>query len=80
MDTATPTDSGPTVRQVPRLLTAAEVQTVLGVSRTMVYRLIRDSGFPEAVRLGGRVVRWKADEVASWLDTRERVACDAASV
>lgn len=65
---------------LPRLLSASQVMDVLGVSRTTLYRITRDEAFSEAVRIGGRAVRWRADEIAEWIGRRDRVACDAAAV
>ncbi|WP_419922328.1 helix-turn-helix transcriptional regulator [Candidatus Poriferisodalis sp.] len=64
----------------PRLMTAAEVQQLLGIGRTVLYRLQRDHGFPDPIRLATKSVRWRADEVTAWLDSRERVTCDAVAV
>lgn len=64
----------------PRLMTAAEVQQLLGVNRTVLYRLQRDHDFPDPIRLATKSVRWRADEVSTWLDSRERVTCDAVAV
>ena len=63
-----------------RLLTAPEVCELLSISAVSLYRWIRLGDFPAAVRLGARAKRWRSDEVQAWIETRDRVACNAASV
>ena len=56
-----------------QLLTREDVETLLGVSPNKL-RDIRtvDPTFPPPVRLpGGRLLRWDADDLAAWLDTRK---------
>ena len=61
-----------------KLLTRPEVEAAIRLQRSALYRLLRDpgSGFPQPLRIGPRAVRWKASEVAAWLDSRPRATGD----
>jgi predicted DNA-binding transcriptional regulator AlpA len=43
----------------------AEVSASIGLSKTKLYELIK---FPAPVSLSAQCVRWRSDEVASWMD------------
>ena len=59
-----------------RLLRLSEVQTRTGLSRTTIYRKMRDGSFPEPLKIGVRAVRWPESEIAAWLATRPRASGD----
>jgi predicted DNA-binding transcriptional regulator AlpA len=42
----------------------------LCVSRTTVWRMIREHGFPRPIHLAGRRVAWRRIDVEKWLDAR----------
>lgn len=54
------------------LLTAKQVQAVLGVTPATVYNWMNGQGLPRPIRIGGRAVRWRASELAEWLKQRQR--------
>ena len=74
-----PDDPTTEVRSVPisdklpdRLLNAAEVAEILGVTLARVYELARqrkDNGFPVIV-LGERQYRFSRERISSWLEQR----------
>lgn len=49
------------------LLTAEEAAVLLGVCKSMFWRLHSQGKVPLPVRLSARVVRWRADELRSWI-------------
>lgn len=51
------------------LLSARTVAARLSVSRTYLYRLVKDHGFPAPVKLGSRSA-WREDEVIAWIEQR----------
>ena len=55
-----------------RLMRRSEVEGRVGLSRTSIYRLMRQGRFPEPVRVGPKAVRWPASEVEAWLAARPR--------
>ena len=60
-----------------RILRRREVERLVGLSRSAIYRRISDSTFPKPVPLGGgsgaHAVGWVEGEVVAWL-----LACVAA--
>lgn len=57
-------------RRFPHLLTRPEVERITSLSRASIYRLMAEGAFPRPIRVGGRAVRWRASELADWLDSR----------
>ena len=55
-----------------RLLTRREVEARAGLSRSSLYRLMRQGMFPEPIRVGVRAVRWPSSEIEAWLSSRPR--------
>jgi prophage regulatory protein len=52
-----------------QLISARQVAARLAVSRTHVYKLVRDEGFPRALRIGGKLA-WVEREVDAWIAAR----------
>lgn len=51
------------------LLTIEDVCARLKVQKTTVYKWLReDPTFPKQIKLGPRVVRWKAHELSDWIE------------
>ena len=55
-----------------KLLTRPEVEKWLALSRSSVYRLMREGILPEPIRIGPRAVRWKSSEIEAYLESRPR--------
>lgn len=68
-------DAGAAVQERPAdvpgetLLTMEQVTRKLAVSRPTVYKLIREHGFPEAIKLGGSS-RWRLSEVDAYINAQ----------
>ena len=60
-----------------RLLRLDEVKSRCGLSRSSVYRLMRDGAFPEPLKVGLRSVRWPQAEIEAWVASRPRASGDA---
>ena len=56
------------VAEIDRLLTAKEVEAVLGVSHSKFYGMLRQGEFPACIRLGPSSPRWRLSVVQKWLD------------
>lgn len=54
-----------------RLLRLAQVMEMVGLGKTMIYRMIRAGDFPAPHKPGGYASRWSEAEVRAW---REKVA------
>ncbi|MES2992648.1 MAG: AlpA family phage regulatory protein [Pseudomonadota bacterium] len=61
-----------------RLLRMSEVEHFIGLSRTRIYVRIRAGLFPAPYLLSGRCSRWRADEVAAWVNSRTQKQVGAA--
>ena len=53
-----------------RLLRREEVETRCGITRSSLYRLMREGLFPRPVKVGKRAVRWRESEISGWLQSR----------
>ena len=54
----------------PTLMRRPEVEKAVDLSCASIYRLMSEGQFPRPIRTGKRAVRWKAEDVADWLDSR----------
>ena len=53
-----------------RLLRRRQVEEITGLSRSSIYRLMRDGKFPRPVKVGLAAVRWRASDITAWLESR----------
>ena len=53
-----------------RLLRRQEVEKITGLSRSSIYRKIKDGDFPRPIRVGPKAVRWKLSEINAWIESR----------
>jgi prophage regulatory protein len=51
-----------------RLVMLRVVEGMVGLKRTRIYKLIRESGFPAPYKPGGTGSRWSEAEVLAWLE------------
>ena len=54
------------------LLRRPEVQAITGLSCAGIYKLMRSGKFPEPIKVTSRAVRWKSEEIQSWIESRPR--------
>ena len=64
---------------IDQLLTRAEVEARTRLSRSAIYRGMREGNFPEPLRIGPRAVRWRESELEAWLASRPRATGQAAA-
>ena len=48
-----------------------------GARKSILYRWMQASDFPEPLKIGPKAIRWRADEIQEWIDSRERAHGDA---
>ena len=53
-----------------RLLKLPYVLALTGLSRSTMYRMLKDGDFPRPVQLGKRAVAWRESDVIAWIDGR----------
>lgn len=54
-----------------RLIRRPEVESIVGLKRSMIYRLMREGRFPTPVKLSARAVAWRLSEVQAWQAERQ---------
>ncbi|MCY4613807.1 MAG: AlpA family phage regulatory protein [Nitrospira sp.] len=54
------------------LLTRREVERRTGLSRSTIYRKMREGTFPVPVKVSERAVRWRASDIRAYVDSRPR--------
>lgn len=50
-----------------RLLTIKQITAEIGISRSTIYRRIREGAFPKPVRIGPRATRWRESAIRVWV-------------
>lgn len=55
-----------------RFLTRSEVESWCGLSRSTIYRLMRQDQFPVPIKVGPKAVRWLSTEIEEYLKSRPR--------
>ena len=53
-----------------RLIKLPEVLRLTGLSRSTLYRKLKEGDFPRPVQLGKRAVAWRESEVIAWINGR----------
>lgn len=57
----------------------AEVEQLVGLSRSSIYRLESSGEFPKRVKLGQRAVGWPREAVLKWCANRPNASTDQAA-
>ena len=60
-----------TIERLERLLTRKEITREVGISRSTIYRLLRNGSFPQPIRIGERGIRWPESQVQAWIAERK---------
>ena len=50
----------------PLLLSVKQVAAIAGLSRSTIYRKEAEGNFPQRVRIGPGMVRWRLPEILNW--------------
>ena len=53
-----------------RLLRRREVEEITGLRRSSIYKYMKDGKFPQRVQVGPNAVRWRASDIAAWVESR----------
>ncbi len=56
------------------LLRRPAVEAVTGLSTVVLYRAMREAGFPKPLQLTPDTVAWRQSEIAKWIKSRPRAA------
>ncbi len=60
-----------TMEHPERLLRHPETLRRIGVSRSTLYRLVRDRHFPRPIRIGRGTMAWPESEITAWIEARK---------
>ena len=55
-----------------RSLSLTEVESLVGLRKTTIYKRIKDGQFPPPVRLSTRKVGWRVADIRAWLQSPDR--------
>lgn len=58
----------------PALLRGKEVFKRVALSRTTVWRRVREGSFPQPVKLGSTRVAWREADIAAWIEAQQPAA------
>lgn len=53
-----------------KILRRKDVESMIGLSRSTIYKLISQGTFPKAIRLGPRAVGWRLSDIEIWIESR----------
>ena len=59
------------------MLRRTEVERICGLSRSTIYRLLKEGQFIQPIKIGPRAVRWSSQEIYDWISTRPRATGEA---
>ena len=51
-----------------KILRRKDVETMIGLSRSTIYKLMSQGTFPKAIHLGPRTVGWRMSDIEDWID------------
>ena len=54
------------------LLNRRQVETLTGIGRSLIYKLMPEGRFPKPVKVSTQAVRWKRAEVLDWINSRPK--------
>jgi prophage regulatory protein len=49
------------------VLRRPDVEALTGLSRSTIYKFMKDGTFPKAVKIGPRAVGWRQTDIEDWL-------------
>lgn len=61
------------MNQSVRRIAAVKART--GMSRSSIYKAIKDGEFPAPIALGPRAVGWLESEISAWIESRPKAGC-----
>ena len=51
-----------------QILRRKDVENMVGLSRSTIYKLMNQGLFPKAIRLGPRAVGWRISDIENWIN------------
>ena len=53
-----------------KILRRKDVEEIVGLSRSTIYKLMSTGAFPRSSRLGPRAVGWRLSDIEAWIEFR----------
>ena len=53
-----------------KILRRKDVEEIVGLSRSTIYKLMSTGAFPRYIRLGPRAVGWRLSDIEAWIEFR----------
>ena len=66
------------MQEQERLIDFPEVARMTRLSKSSLYRRMREGVFPLPLKAGPKAVRWKASEILGWIESLPRATGDLA--
>ena len=51
-----------------QILRRKDVESMVGLSRSTIYKLMNQGLFPKPIRLGPRAVGWRISDIENWIN------------
>lgn len=58
------------INQKITFLRRKDVERLVGLGRSSIYKMVADGKFPKQVRIGSRAVAWRSDEIEQWIQEK----------
>lgn len=66
------TDTAVPHRKPEKLLRLRELESLLSISKSVIYEGMKEGTFPQSIRLSTRAVAWRESDIAQWQDQRQK--------
>ena len=53
-----------------KIIRRIDVEEIVGLSRSTIYKLMSTGAFPRSIRLGPRAVGWRLSDIEAWIEFR----------
>lgn len=60
-----------------QLLRMPDVIVQVALSKSQIYKLIKEGSFPKPIKVGSRVSAWVSEDIGRWIDQTINAANDA---
>lgn len=54
-----------------KMMRRKQLEYKIGLSRSTIYKMIKDGKFPKPVKIGVRAVAWPESAIEQWIDDRK---------
>ncbi len=58
---------------IDRIIRMKELTSIVGLSRSTIYRLIQEDKFPKQIHLSVRTAGWRLSVINEWINQKETI-------